>query len=1266
MAKARTRTPVATVVLLVLIGAVSPAGEPPVNLIPNGGFEDGTNGWSWGQWKGLPEPGFLDKEVPYKGKASYTMSLAGIEGQRSMVTSASIDPTKDYELSFALRGKGLPERSVAVALLQWGTEKGEKARPQGWVWLPGLRHAKDLLVLGGTFEWRETTIHLYRQGIKPTTKRLTLYIQHNAIGEGELSIDEVSLVAVEPVPYKRPAQPRAPAVLATRRPPPSKKPLTPEGDEPSAGESKDVLLSRCDSTLGWGLNLGKEFRGAKGELTTTQDGDRDVLEVAFDLSDGGRYVGAQRSASIRGADAIAFEVQSDGRAGFGARVRDATGQVHYAGFSAKKGVWTRVVLPLTKDAFQRHWGGAKDGKIHFPLRRILIAANSSTGAKGEFLLRNVAVQTHEPKRTWGITVTTDQPGHIHFIDEPRVTVAATIDNLLREKRSAAVAVEVVDADGDALAVEGEPVRLAQKLSLGPWAAGRAVLSLDAPELGYFHVRVSVGEGAAREQGEGAFGLVHRPLRYRQRDPDSFFAMHTADSDISARIGVHWYRYYHKWRWGEYHEGVYEQPSERLQACLNAGIDIMMCLNYQEPAWLKPRTGPDGLPTADAIRRFGDFVRASVRAHPFVTTFEIQNEPDLCLMAHRNLSLDKGVEFYSRLVKLVAPIVRKESPGIPIAGCNVSGQDQKAGYPFCRAVLSQVGSLFEVWAPHPYASPRTFGPGLAPLSPEDNRETEKHVDTLAVIREHGGKHRYWIGEKGWEIQDVAPLFGKISLSFADYCARSLIIAKSVPGVEKYFWFLQSQEFSRGAKYPLFRGRPLQPMPAAVAYANVAFHLDHARPIESLQLAGGGIRICVFERPSTNTVIAAAWSVKTPFVLEAALPEGARAFDLYGRRVPTTRLEVTETPLFTQAPAAKAGGLLSAMKEARFQPTEPFDVVTAHLADTRTVRIGLRNNTSQVVRVTAQAVGVSRATALLPNCEEASWLELSLPNACTDKRLWDGLSYSAGAASRVRGTRARLSRASEDRRLETPSHGGPARPRTGPAKLATTGPGRSLTVLLTPRVGKPVELNLPTNLLPVARKAGIVLDARMEDWRGIPAIVLNARDKVLPPDEAGWLGPDDLSVRISSAWDEKSLYLLVRVTDDTHFSTGRGHFWKQDALQIALDMRNDAATVPAFDANDREYGLLLRGGRAHTFRSHPRGATFEADFPAASTRLGSETVYEMALPWSDLGRKPAPGMVFSLNVVAIDNDGAGANYWMGLTPGIVEGKRPGLYWDFYLTE
>jgi hypothetical protein len=66
------------------------------------------------------------------------------------------------------------------------------------------------------------------------------------------------------------------------------------------------------------------------------------------------------------------------------------------------------------------------------------------------------------------------------------------------------------------------------------------------------------------------------------------------------------------------------------------------------------------------------------------------------------------------------------------------------------------------------------------------------------------------------------------------------------------------------------------------------------------------------------------------------------------------------------------------------------------------------------------------------------------------------------------------------------------------------------------------------------------------------------------------------------------------------------------------------------------------------------------------MGSETIYEMAFPWSSLDREPQPGMVFSLNFIANENDGAGPKSWMGLTPGIGESKRPGQYRDFYLTE
>ena len=56
-------TPVAAAAWLVCVCCRSPAQDQRENLVHNGGFEDGTEGWSWGQWKGLPEPGYVDRQA---------------------------------------------------------------------------------------------------------------------------------------------------------------------------------------------------------------------------------------------------------------------------------------------------------------------------------------------------------------------------------------------------------------------------------------------------------------------------------------------------------------------------------------------------------------------------------------------------------------------------------------------------------------------------------------------------------------------------------------------------------------------------------------------------------------------------------------------------------------------------------------------------------------------------------------------------------------------------------------------------------------------------------------------------------------------------------------------------------------------------------------------------------------------------------------------------------------------------------------------------
>ena len=1199
-------TCLATIVLIGFVDAVVLAEDRAENLISNGGFEDGATGWNWGQARGLPEPGFVDRDDPYKGKASYTMGLTGVEGERMLYIYTNIDPTKDYELSVVLRGKDLPKQGVSINLLQWGTATSEKPKVQGWVCLAGRSGVWQLITAGGTFDWQQFKVHIYRHTIKPSTKRLALYIRHSSIGQGELGIDEVSLIPVEPVEYKKPAlaKKKMPAPAEKKPGPAKEKPETgalPEAPKRKLG--KELLVDRCDSAKGWSLNPGREFPGAKGELMTEEADGRNVLKVAFDLSSGGRYAGAQRAVVIKSADAVVFDVRSPGWRSFIARIRDATSQVHATGFSTKTDAWERIELDLTKKQFRRHWGGAKDGKIHFPIRSVLIAPIWTTGAKGTFWLRNLGVRAGEPKQTWLIDVTTNQSGHIHFTEESKVNICATIRNRLREERRVPVSIEIFDLERKKVASSSETFRF------DPWAALSVHLGIDSPGPGYFHVSVTVGDGTAQEKDEGAFGVVPRPLRYGQRDPQSFFGMTVSNPTLAARIGVHWERYFHFWKYREYHPGEYTHVTDHVKDCLAAGIDVMMLLDYREPGWLRPKTDEEGLPTEEALERYADFVRDAVRAHPGVAVFEIQNEPNGELGYARDLPVDRAVDFYVRIVKRVAPIIREEASHALICGCTVSGTDYSS-FPFSRPALREVGHYFDIYGPHPYASPRIFGPGLHPAFPEDNTETEKHRAALRLLAEFAGPRTMWIGEKGWAIQDEAPLPGEVSRSFANCAARSLIIAKSVPGVEKYIWHLQaSGSYGEGGRYALFRGAPLQPMPGAIAYANVAHHLDHAQPVESFKLAGGTIRAHVFDRPLTGTAVATLWSLRKPFAMRAKLPKSARASDLYGRHIATESIELTGAPVFIQASSADAAALLAGIKEAHLTPGRPFELILASLINVRTLRLGLVNQTGKTLPVQSRA-GDQVKRIVLPAVTGPTWVDIGLRAPVTQRE------------------------------------------------------GKPLRVTLSADGAKPHPITVATDVLPVTRRATVTVDGDAKDWEGVPVIVVDTRDRIQPPDPAGWAGPQDLSARASLAWDNQDLYLLVRVTDDKHVTPNLQAFWDSDSLQIAVDVMNDAHEAAGFDDDDREYGVVVDARGTHTYRTHPLDPN--PNFQAAAKRTGSETLYEMAFPWAELGREPQPGMVFSLNFIANENDGAGRKYWMGITPGIGEGKQPGHYRDFYLSE
>ena len=939
-------------------------GAEPGNLIVNGGFEDGIKGWSYGQWKGTPQPGFIDETGAFEGKACFVMGLAGVEESRFLCIHADIDPTNDFVLSFALRGVDLPQDSVAISLLEWGTEKSSTVSPQGYVWLPSNRYAKDLIRTCGTFGWKRYELHIYRQGIKPTTKRVTLYFTRNTLSDGELCIDDVSLVPVAPVEYRSSPASHSPPRVTKPAPPAKveKAPLPVVERESDDGPQRLLLIDRCDSAEQWGLNLGSEFPGARGKLTEERIDGRDTLKVEFDLSKGGTYTGAHTSVNLQKAESLSCTARRVGGSYFTMRIRDATGQSHAGGFHASGDQWTTIELPLNGEGFPSRWGGANDGKIHFPLRRILIAAAGGKKQQGAFWLRDLAVKTRQRGKTWQIDASTNQPGQIHFMGGPGIHVNVAVENRVREAHTVPISIRVLDLDRKEIASHEIERQFA------PWQRQAIDLPLPNPGPGYFPVVVSVGDGLEKETIEAAFAIVPKPERYRQRDPNSFFAMHVDDPEVAARLGVHFSRRFHFWRYTETHPKRYSHASEYVDDCLAAGIDVMMCLDYREPSWLEPKTLASGLPTEEALRRYADWVSESVRAHPQVAVFEIQNEPNLELGRSRNLPLEASVEFYSELVQVAAPIIREEAPHARIAGCSVSGGDYDDDFAFSRPVLEQVGGMFDIYAAHPYASPRIFGPNLQCSWPADNREAVKHQAALDMLNQFLGSRHMWIGEKGWAIMEKCPLAGDTAHSFAHCLAQSLIIARSIPSIEKYFWFLQTQRHgSEGGDYTLFRrARALQPMPGAAAYANVAWQLDHCRPIESFVMADD-VRVSVFERSEDSNTVATLWSTNKPFLFESELPPDAQALDLFGRTLPLRNIPLTAAPVFIRTGRLDARGLVTAIRASQLKPSQPFDVLAVSPRDVNTIEVCLANRTLSSLPVRCR-IGSLEKRLVLPAVSE----------------------------------------------------------------------------------------------------------------------------------------------------------------------------------------------------------------------------------------------------------------------------------------------------------
>jgi len=180
------------------------------------------------------------------------------------------------------------------------------------------------------------------------------------------------------------------------------------------------------------------------------------------------------------------------------------------------------------------------------------------------------------------------------------------------------------------------------------------------------------------------------------------------------------------------------------------------------------------------------------------------------------------------------------------------------------------------------------------------------------------------------------------------------------------------------------------------------------------------------------------------------------------------------------------------------------------------------------------------------------------------------------------------------------------------------------------------------LPLYKKDNIKIDADGSEWNDIYSVHLPVKKtqyRVYNNESE-----PELEMDYKAAYDDDNFYLYIECYDDklvTDYSTA---YWQNDSIQIAMgDMS---------EAYGDEVGLMYEedGG---FFTSNSWRFEEIAKIKLKTARAKDKIIYEVAIPWGvHFGERPKDNFVFS--ILAADNDGAGRDYTLEMTPGISSGK------------
>jgi hypothetical protein len=145
------------------------------------------------------------------------------------------------------------------------------------------------------------------------------------------------------------------------------------------------------------------------------------------------------------------------------------------------------------------------------------------------------------------------------------------------------------------------------------------------------------------------------------------------------------------------------------------------------------------------------------------------------------------------------------------------------------------------------------------------------------------------------------------------------------------------------------------------------------------------------------------------------------------------------------------------------------------------------------------------------------------------------------------------------------------------------------------------------------------------------------------KAHWSGEDDLRASYRVGWDEKYLYLAVKVFDDEYVQNATGaNLFKGDSIEVLLST-DPAADRAGAGLTAHAYQVGISPGRPDAGKNVEAYLWLPESKAGELTKVDAGAVpmdggyrVEVAIPWSTFGVTPSRGLVLGFALSVSDND------------------------------